>query len=346
MSDLQMWLALLGAALVAGIFVFSRIQEYRHRRLANHVLPEHDEDVLLQGALASERSEPKFQHSEEDAATLVEIPGPDPAVEFTVLLQGDHTVSGAELWQALITSAISTRNIRWAGQEMIGGQWFSVDGPTDHRFAVLAGMLQLSSRRGPLNQTQIALFSDEMREISRQLQVSPQVGDAAIALKASESLDQFCAKVDVLIGVNVIFPEGSTLPAHRLRQAAEAEGLLLGDDGVFHVMDARHRDRFTLAHRDGQPFLDNDLDVTPISGLTLLLDVPRVDDALTALHDMFSLAGRLSQELGGRVVDDNGAALGAPQLAVIEKQLSSLLQQMEQQKIPAGSALALRLFSN
>ena len=60
MNDLQTGLALLGASLIAGIFVFSRIQEYRHRRMVEQVLPDPGKDALMDGEAAPVRSEPGF----------------------------------------------------------------------------------------------------------------------------------------------------------------------------------------------------------------------------------------------------------------------------------------------
>ncbi|MDE2260271.1 MAG: hypothetical protein KGK17_08120 [Betaproteobacteria bacterium] len=347
MSDLQTGLALLGTALIAGIFVVSRIREFRGRRLAEQVLPESDTDVLLdgKGATTPVRSEPAFGKTRSELLPLSEDASANPAVEFAVILRGDKPVSAADLWQALIASTITTRGIRWAGLEDDGGRWFVIQGPSDHRFDALAAMLQLSNRSGPVNETRLTLFADEMRALAQQLGLNARQGDIPAALTAAVALDQFCAQVDVLIGMNVMFPEGGEPTMQAIRRVAEAEGLSLGEDGVFHARDDQQRERFTLAHRDAAPFLDIDVDTSLVSGVTFLLDVPRASDGIAALRDMFSMAERVAGALGGRVVDDNSTAIGTRQLAAIERQLTGILQQMDMQGISAGSALAQRLFS-
>ncbi|MBU6504405.1 MAG: hypothetical protein KGQ63_01845 [Betaproteobacteria bacterium] len=346
MSELQTGLALLGAALIAGIFVFSRIQEFRYRRMAEQVLPDTGTDVLMEGDAPPVRSEPGFSEPVSLQERLPETAAPDPAVEFTVVLRGTHPASAGQLWQALIAAAVTTRHVRWAGLEGAAGRWSAVTGPSEHRFDAFAGMLQLASRSGPVNETKLALFSEEMQAVARELQWTAESPDLQNALATAEALDRFCAKVDVLIGMNVMFAEGREPPARQVRERAEREGLALGEDGVFHAFDDRQRNRFTLAHRDGLPFLDMEEDFTPVPGVTFLLDVPRVRDAHTALTDLFAMADRLAQGLGGRLVDDNGATLGPRQLVAIQKQLSDILHQMDRQGVPAGSDLALRLFSN
>ncbi len=344
MSDLQTGLAALGIALIAGIFVFSRIQEFRYRRMAQQVLPETDTDVLLEGHSQGSRNEPLFDGARPGG--FPESAAADPAVEFQVILRGAYPVSAADLWQGLLSGTITTRNIRWAGLEAASGRWCAIQGPSEHRFEAFAALLQLSSRSGPINETRLSLFADEMRALAQHLGMAHEPGDLAAALAAADTLERFCARVDVLIGINVMFPEGREPGMPRVRRVAESEGLQLEDDGVFHARDEQQRDRFTLAHRDAVPFLESDLDASPVTGVTFLLDLPRVVDALAALRDMYAIAARMAGSLQGQVVDDNNAALGTRQLAVIEKQLAGILQQMDAQGIPAGSALALRLFSH
>ena len=58
MTDLQMGLIGLGAAGVAGVLVFNKWQEYRHRRLAEKVLSSRHTDVLLDQPVAAEADAP------------------------------------------------------------------------------------------------------------------------------------------------------------------------------------------------------------------------------------------------------------------------------------------------
>ena len=60
---------------------------------------------------------------------------------------------------------------------------------------------------------------------------------------------------------------------------------------------------------------------------------------------MVVLASRFAQTLGGQVVDDNRVALGPQAVAAIRAQLEPVYGTMAAQGIPAGSTLALRLFS-
>ena len=79
----------------------------------------------------------------------------------------------------------------------------------------------------------------------------------------------------------------------------------------------------------------------PEGGVTLLLDVPRTADLLASYDAMV----RTAQQLGGRLVDDNGNALDARALAAIRAELEATRARLAELGIEPGSPLALRLFS-
>ena len=63
------------------------------------------------------------------------------------------------------------------------------------------------------------------------------------------------------------------------------------------------------------------------------------------IPDRGERAGELAGELGGDVVDDNRAPFGAEAAAIIRGQIGQFQSRMADHDIPAGSPLALRLFS-
>jgi hypothetical protein len=60
---------------------------------------------------------------------------------------------------------------------------------------------------------------------------------------------------------------------------------------------------------------------------------------------MVEAANACARRLGGRVVDDGGRALAEASLAQIGRQLAQRYQSLEAIGVPAGSALALRVFN-
>ncbi len=79
--------------------------------------------------------------------------------------------------------------------------------------------------------------------------------------------------------------------------------------------------------------------------LTFLLDVPRSAPASDAWRKMLEAANACAQRVGGRLVDDGGRPLLEPALAQIGRQLVQRYESLEAIGLPAGSALALRVFN-
>ena len=60
---------------------------------------------------------------------------------------------------------------------------------------------------------------------------------------------------------------------------------------------------------------------------------------------MVGTAKIFAEKLGGQLVDDNRRPLSEPGLASIRRSLEKIVHDMEAHGIPAGGALARRLFS-
>ena len=82
-----------------------------------------------------------------------------------------------------------------------------------------------------------------------------------------------------------------------------------------------------------------------VKGLTLLLDVPRVEQPAQRFDDMVVLARRLAQDLGAAVVDDHRVILSDASLAQIREQIVAIECSMLAADIQPGSAQARRLFA-
>ena len=89
----------------------------------------------------------------------------------------------------------------------------------------------------------------------------------------------------------------------------------------------------------------SDLRNLSTSGITLLIDVPRVADGLKVFDRMVDTGRSLANALGGTLVDDKRAPLGDASLAAIRGQLARVYAAMEARGIVAGSDTARRLFS-
>jgi len=81
------------------------------------------------------------------------------------------------------------------------------------------------------------------------------------------------------------------------------------------------------------------------TGLTFALDIPTGHDPPRAVAEMARVASIFALTLGGQLVDDNKRPLSDSGLASIRRSVEKIAHDMESHGIPAGSALARRLFS-
>jgi len=234
---------------------------------------------------------------------------------------------------------------RISGFDPQRGAWGDVVRSAGGRYTRLRLGLQLVNRAGPVNPAQLAALCDAVRHCADKVPAAAECPDIQVALKSARELDAFCANVDVAIGVNIIAPEGASFAGTRIRALAEAAGFKLGPDGVFHYRGGERQTLFTLDNHEPAPFLPESIKGLSTSGVTLLLDVPRVANGNDVLERMLEIAGGLAAALGGRLVDDNRAVLSEAGVNRIKEQLRSIQAAMAASRVPAGGTRALRLFS-
>jgi FtsZ-interacting cell division protein ZipA len=214
-----------------------------------------------------------------------------------------------------------------------------------HRYAKLLLALQLVSRNGPVGETDLEDFCARARKLADGLSVTLELPDRNEALKRAAMLDEFCAMVDVLIGVNVVTSGGEAIAATKVRALAESAGMKLKADGSFHYANDDGVTLFTLTNFAPKPFTPETIRQMTTHGVTLLLDVPRTPNGARVFDQMLVLARQMTGALGGRLVDDNRRPLTDDGIARIKAQLATIYAKMDAANLSAGGERALRLFS-
>lgn len=218
------------------------------------------------------------------------------------------------------------------------GQWEVVVSTSRSRYRQLQVGLQLADRQGALTQEQLNAFCMGVQQFADEFDASVTFPQRSAKLNTARELDEFCASVDVLIGLNIL-PVTKPFPVEKIRVLAEKAGLLRGPDGNFHYRSDSGKTLFTLTNHDESPF------GTTSEGLTLLFDVPRVAGGLAVFDYLADFAQTLSTALEGTLADDNGKVLTESSLDNIRAQLADIYARMDDRGIAAGSMAALRLFA-
>ncbi len=217
-------------------------------------------------------------------------------------------------------------------------QWEVLMHTSRSRYHRLQVGLQLADRQGALTQEQLNAFCMGVQQFADEFDAVVTFPQRSGKLNTASELDEFCAGVDVLIGLNIM-PISKPFPMEKVRMLAEKSGLARGPDGNFYYRSDSGRTLFTLANQNETPF------GTTSEGLTLLFDVPRVAGGVSVFDYLADFAQSLSGALDGSLADDNGKLLTDASLINIRAQLGDIYARMDDRGIAAGSMAALRLFA-
>lgn len=348
MSDLQMALAAIGLVVVGGVYAFNLWQERKLQRRLRQAFEGERDDVLLKAPKAEPvelQPEPRIEPRIGAAEGAVPPGGADPAIEFIASIRAEQPVSDPALRELLSQLATFGKPARVLGRDGEGTAWRLLDRGSHAGCHELQAALQLVNRSGPVHAPQLNGFCDALREWAGRHGASAEFGDTAAALETARALDAFCGEMDVAIGVNVVAPSGSAFPAEQVAEAALAAGFRLEPDGLFHLCDADGHTLFTMENHEPEPFAGGRLAAMQTTGLTLLLDVPRIAGGVAVLDRMVQTGSAVAESLGGILVDDNRTPLQQAGLARIRQQLQEIHAAMAARDIAAGSPRALRLFA-
>ena len=203
--------------------------------------------------------------------------------------------------------------------------------------------VQMVDRRGPLNESELNAFCSQAQDFAEQHGSNASFPQRQTRLTAARELDQFCAGVDVMIGLNLL--SAQPFDGERLCALAESAGMQLEADGHFHYLSDSGNVLFMLGNANGQPFSQDSLAHDDFSALTLLFDVPRVAGGISVFDRAVALARQLAGELDAQLIDDNQRPLTESGINTIRHQLQQLYSRMDDRGIAPGSVAALRLFA-
>lgn len=265
-----------------------------------------------------------------------------PAIDYVAGFELVEPVSGEQILASQCEALARIRRpLRWAGFNEQRREWEGVSETGAYR-RLRVGLL-LASRQGPLPEAELAVFQGAMQGLADELMAVADLPPRREALAAAVALDQFCADVDIQIGINVI-AGGQSFAGTKIRALAEAAGMVLSIDGRFVRCDDDGRVLYTLNNYENVPFSAEAMKTLSTHGLTFLLDVPRVAHGDRVFVQMVDLARRFAEALHGTVVDDNRQPLSEAMLEPIRRQIGQYQSVLAGRGLAAGGPLALRLF--
>ncbi|MBI1175748.1 MAG: hypothetical protein GC139_10870 [Sideroxydans sp.] len=352
MSELQISLLGIGVAVILTVYGYSAWQQRQYRRKFGAAFRPHHEDALYQPAAARLAGEPSGPDTDGVSGEIERTGTADEmcdaigaATDYIIVLSSATPMNAgmlAPLWQQRFDFG---KTVNICGLNASSGIMERMVAESILPYSEFHLALQLVDRNGPVSDGRLKSFHDLARDLAQQAGADAALPDLSEAAACAQRLDAFCAEVDQLIGLNILPGGDRLLSGAEIAQVAARNGLTLQADGAFHLLDTRGHTLFTLASFDNAPFQHHTIKQMRVSGLSLLLDVPRVAQPGQCFADMAVLARNIGMELRAAVVDDHRVALSETAINMIRGQVAAIENKMLAYPIIPGSAQARRLFS-
>ncbi len=271
-------------------------------------------------------------------------PQPDPDIESVILYNLAAPVTAAA--HAPGMHARLGKPVRWFGRRDSSGAWQRLTPEASGAWTDCAACMLLADRSGAASRNQVEAFARMAAELAPTLPAAFTPPVVADEVARAEALDRLCAELDMQIGITIQRTDGGTIAGTRLRGVAEANGFRLAPNGRYEwVLEDTGAVLYTLQNLSGEPFSNDSLRVSSVSGLVCVLDVPCVVEPARAFDQMKLAAGRLAKTLGGEIVDDNRRPLAEDALARTRAEVVAAGDALTRVHIEPGSPRALKLFS-
>ena len=371
MSELQAALLAIGIGAIVAVYAFGWWQQKRYRRKFGASFKTSHADALYQEraskmiervkqpVLAGQVTETRVQAGgkrvtvaaapvvdsaplqvQDDPCALINVRN-DFIIEIHLAEPGSPSVLDG-LWQRKFDFR---KPVLVCGLTLDTQTWERVIAEKQALYARFRVALQLVDRSGAISEAKLADFKDLVLGVASLIKADITVPDIRETFYHAAELDAFCADVDQMVGVNLVLPVGHLLSGEKISQAAGLLGMTMEADGAFHLQNAQGQSLFSLINQDSQPFQHHTLGTLSTAGITLLLDVPRVEHPASQFDQMLYIARELARGLHAKVVDDHRVVLSDNGLAVIRARIAEVEAVMNSYGISPGSAQARRLFS-
>jgi len=313
--------------------------------------PAHEIDLLKERITSELRADRRALPREQTAeptpapparAVVESAPAGSDLLDYQLDLVAHAPVSHGSLDKFLKQlSDLSKRVHLWGAYE---GEWLPLDILGAARFGRVRATLQLVSRSGMVSREDLLTFRRAFERCAAEVEANVEGPDPEAYVQKAAQLESFCQKADVVVGLNVVAQKSGPFAGTKLRAWAEAGGFQLRPNGVFQLNDDQGIAMITMESQESPGFLPERIRALTTKGVTLLMDAPSVPHGVQAFDKLVVHARNLAHTMGGAVVDDNGAGVSDAGLDSIRQTLKKIYDEMDARGIPAGSAVAQRLF--
>ena len=282
-----------------------------------------------------DRLEPGFSESISAAPAEVVRFAIDPRIDCVITLRFENPIKGSEIIGEVADWPRFGAHWIYEGlrADDHDGDWEPIS--MDANYAELQLAIQLASRKGPIGVLELSDFCSRSQALAEVLGAQIDMPSVSTMIENAKELDVIAAESDIQLSINVAF-DG------KAKTRAELDGLMRERNFAL----SKNNRSYVFYSNNQVLFVSNGLDPDqPITGMSLLLEVPLVAQEQMGFERMLAEGVALAESIQGRIVDDNGVNLTENAVIAIRQHLDGLYSRLEQSGIAAGSATAARLFS-
>jgi hypothetical protein len=287
----------------------------------------------------------RFVPAEADSVSVGPCTLLDARCDFIIEVDPDEPCSAESLdvlWQR---RGEFGKPVQVCGLTLNSVQWEKVAADSPSYYSKFHIAVQVVDRGGVISLAALGKFCDLVQGIADEIHADMSFPDTNATHRNAQAIDAFCAEVDQLVGVNLL-PQGERpFNAGKIAQAAALLEMKLEADGAFHLHDAAGHSVITLVNQDSRPFQSHTLAHFSTPAVTLLLDVPRVENPAEVFDQLVQIAQSFARTLPANLVDDHRVQLTDAALARTRTQIVEVAAKMCARNISPGSTQARRLFS-
>ncbi|HCI53615.1 MAG TPA: hypothetical protein DE312_09940 [Gallionella sp.] len=366
MSELQAALLAIGVGVVVAVYLFGWWKQRQYNRKFGAAFRQSHDDALYQtnapqptpealdelvmindDAIPDEVVVPVAVEMPPEVTPNVNEPCPllDGRSDFIISLRPAEP-SFASILDGLWQRKFDFRKpLQVVGLSARTGQWERVIAESPMLYVQFNIALQLVDRSGVISVAKLGDFRDLVLGIAKSVGADTTVPEILETHCAAQGLDTLCAELDQMVGINLLPPGERLLNGEKIADAVALHGMTLESDGAFHLSNSSGNSLLTLINKDTKPFQHHSLAQFTTGGITLMLDVPRVENPAANFDLMVQIARDLARDLQVNLVDDHRVQLTDAGLAKIRAQIVEVEAKMCENNLIPGSTQALRLFS-
>jgi len=356
MSELQAALLAIGLGVIVAVYAFGWWQQKRYREKfattfkASHADALYHNDLTVPAELAAfpelvGNADTFSDEASDESVTVDPCEQLNERCDFIIdlhLLEPAPAAVLVGLWQRKFDFR---KPVQVCGLPINSLEWERAVSESQTLYQSFRIALQMIDRSGVISAAKLADFRDLVQGVAKKINAKASVPDSELTHRRATELDEFCASVDQMVGVNLLPLGDRLIRAIDISRAAAMYGMTLESDGAFHLLDEHGHTQFSLINQDAVPFQHHTLETFGTAGITLLLDVPRVQYPIRCFEQMMDVVRNLAKILKLNIVDDHRVALADSGMDATRAQIAGVEASMQSNGIIPGSAQARRLFS-